>query len=265
MIRANSVIFAASASVANNVHVNNLIIDNVTAGLNSTAGAAVEITPPNGATWTFDTITVKNSNINLPITGLVYVNNGGTPGTLTVHQINVKGNTLTGTGMAVYASAATNLTLGMVNISENNISGTTGLYSGYVAAQFNVTNNQISGTTGVISRASGVNASYCGNSFSGATSGIYHFTSSNPAIVSSCGNNILSGGSVWISGTGTPTVYGWDIQCNVANNSRTTGEFCYNTNTAPGSGTLNTAGPVMDQGTSANSWFLMANPSGQTF
>jgi hypothetical protein len=33
----------------------------------------------------------------------------------------------------------------------------------------------------------------------------------------------------------------------------------YNTNTSPGSGTLTTAGPVMDQGTSSNSSALAKN------
>jgi hypothetical protein len=60
-------------------------------------------------------------------------------------------------------------------------------------------------------------------------------------------------------------VYGYDIQCDVTKMTRTTGEYCQNTNTAPGSGTLTTAGPVMDQGTSSNSWFLMSNPSGQQY
>lgn len=106
------------------------------------------------------------------------------------------------------------------------------------------------------------------NQISGMVGGLAYFNGTRTINLYSNGGNVLYNSSVWWSfavATDTASSYGWDISCDVTKMTRTTGEYCFNTNTSPGSGTLTTSGPVMDQGTSSNSWFLMSNPTGQQY
>ncbi len=97
--------------------------------------------------------------------------------------------------------------------------------------------------------------------------GVARLTTTASVSISSGGHNNLGSSSLFTYTSGTPTItaYGWDLKCNVATLARVTGEYCNNTNISPGSGTLNTAGLVANQGTSALSWFLLSNPSGQQY
>jgi hypothetical protein len=94
----------------------------------------------------------------------------------------------------------------------------------------------------------------------------FQVVSKSETVTSGGGNNVYAGGA-WFTfpNAGTVTPYGFDIQCDVTKMNRVSGAFCFNTNAAPGSGTLTTAGLVANQGTGSNSWFLLANPTGQVY
>ena len=97
------------------------------------------------------------------------------------------------------------------------------------------------------------------------TFGVIRFSSTGSCTLTSGGGNNI--GSTWVTrpSAGTITPYGFDIQDDVTKWVRTSGAFGYNTNAAPGSGTLTGSGMVMCQGVASGSWFLMANPLGAVF
>lgn len=178
-------------------------------------------------------------------------------------------NVLNSAGAVYIAGAATfrHLAIANSNIEQTTGSVITDLSS--AGGDYVIAHSRISGGYGLYSNASGSRKIRAlGDTFDSAT--IIYAGNGNPTfVVQSDGANQLVGTSpAWFKYDGsTPptTVYGFDIQCDVTKMSRVTGEYCRNTNASPGSGTLTTAGPVMDQGTSSNSWFLRSNPSGQTY
>jgi hypothetical protein len=96
-----------------------------------------------------------------------------------------------------------------------------------------------------------------------ATFGIGRFNSVLTEKVYS-GGNINFGANPWFTypAAGTVAAYGFDIQMDITKASRAVGSYFYNTNAAPGSGTIAAVGPVMNDGTTAaNSFHLMADPT----
>jgi len=139
---------------------------------------------------------------------------------------------------------------------------------GSLSTAVSMTNSRNSGTfQGFSFGAGSANSVFVQNDVFNGTGYVAKFNGTATIKMTSGGGNVLTGTTWWNFGSGTDTAssYGWDILCDVTKMTRTTGEYCQNTNTSPGSGTLTTAGSVMDQGTSSGSWFLLANPSGQTY
>jgi hypothetical protein len=195
-----------------------------------------------------------------------YIYNAGTITNLTVEDGYAQPSTASN-GVLVYQNSGTisnanftNLYLnGVANIAAS-LNGTaanlTNVYALVITAAFTIT-----GGSNNIIRVSG-------SHFTGMYFGIARYNATATVAFYSGGGNYFDGSSVWwTTPTGTDTIlaYGFDIPCDVTKLARVTGEFCSNTNTAPGSGTLTTAGPIMNQGTSTGSWFLMANPTGQVY
>ena len=244
--------------------VNNLNITNV--GLSQTIGTAAPTDTCLVGLETPSPMTVNNLTLE-HITGndtgaLVYVGSGK----LNNVTLNASNITLSGAG-TLFSGTFTNSTLNNLVISNNTFLGSSSnaLMQVSVAANTEFVNNYIPNFGGNIFNYSANDYVYAaGNNAPNAA--LLTTTGTTSIKLASGGGNVFS--NVWTrasSGTQTLTDYGWDILCDVKNLSRATGEFCYNTDTSPGSGTLTTAGPVMDQGTSANSWFLMSNPSGQQY
>ena len=264
---ANTNIFKAGGTNGA-VTIHNLIIDNVSVSGNNTLDGAIFLQPPPSAAWIVDNIVVQNSDIAANQTLLATTTNSGT-GTLALNNVTFQNNNIIGVYNLFNPSSATNLTTGTFNITGNYINGVGSLVTALTPMNINITNNNLTGGSGsevVNIKSATVTSNFCGNIVSGFNLGMVRFSAVVSSTVYSCGNNVLSSVN-WLnySSAGTATLYGWDIQCDVTKANRVTGEYCQNTNTAPGSGTLTTAGPVMDQGTSSNSWFLMSNPTGQQY
>lgn len=251
-------------------------------------GLMAVLQPLAGYTQTFQQVVVSNSDITLP----AYSVNAGTAavvtyaplagGTLNVGQTVLDRDYITNNpagsryGDVVYSPApgstyATGATLGQVVIQNSNINQIAGIarFQGVYPNDLLLTGNKVllSASGGVVVDETAMATHLSNNTFGGVSLGIIRYGAAVSSAVYSGGGNVLSGGSVWFTypAAGTSTVYGWDIQCDVTKLTRTTGEYCLNTNTAPGSGTLNTSGIVVDTGTAANSWSLLTNPTSQQY
>lgn len=192
----------------------------------------------------FNNGTVLNFNIDGGYVGIgntssdIVFNNGSSS---VINKLTIQNLTVAGGGGSLVKSA---VAMPSVNLIGNNLTTNCDLCVSAGTSNLFVSQN---------TKSHGAVAQFNGTATINLTSG---------------GGNQLSGGAVWefvSSGTAIWNAYGFDIQADVTKLARTTGEYIYNTNTAPGSGTLTTAGPVMDQGTSSNSWFLLSNPSGQQY
>ena len=187
-----------------------------------------------------------------------------------INEVNVDENTLNfgSSSSTAVASAFSGGTFKATNLSNNYITGSPQtLVSDVNGQRISLINNYLPTDTNALATTSTSASLYLANNYAPlSTGGALGFTGTGAtATVYSGGGNVFS--NAWFSSaTGNNyTVYGWDIKCDVTLATRTTGEYCSNTNTSPGSGTLTTAGPVMDQGTTSGSWFAMSNPAGQTF
>jgi hypothetical protein len=202
------------------------------------------------------------SNVTSTAGGTVANLQGGTINRLVVDKANMLGSS------GSYVVDINGTTVQNVTI-ENTYMGTGnsgGLVHDRTGSNITIMNNQnLSSGMGVnVGAADTIYAA--GNYMPNVNYGMLQMnTTGNATLYSGGGNNL--GSQTWFvfSSAGTVTPYGFDIKCDVTKMTRATGAYCYNTNTSPGSGTLTTAGPVMDQGTSSNSWFLMSNPSGQQY
>lgn len=122
----------------------------------------------------------------------------------------------------------------------------------------------------VVFNASTSNVYLAGNNIAGLSNGIVDFAHTATVNLYSGGGNALSAGTIWWNfpvGVDTASSYGFDIKCDVTKMTATAGEFCFNTNAAPGSGTLTALGPIMNQAASAgtNHWFALYSPLLQTY
>lgn len=222
------------------IEINNLDIDHLSV---QSSGSVVDENPLGGQPITIDNLSLSNVSANGNSGGLVRIEPGAT-----ISQINLDKSFLNNSGIAIYhVGGATQGIPVHAAITNSNFVNTSGFLGNTNATgeTIYVANNILNGS---------------GKSF------LSYVTSSNGASLYSGGGNTLKNSATFISsGSILSSAYGWDILCDVTKLNRVTGEFCQNTNTAPGSGTLTTAGPVMDQGTASGSWFAMFNPSGQTY
>lgn len=243
-----------------------IVFDGVSGNYNSVSGAHL-FDFSSGMTANY--VAIKNPRFVAGSNGILANMSG------TINLLDIQGGSFSaasaGTGNVVWMNSGS-------SISQTNVRGMNIVNANYIVynqnssggTTVNFTDNVTSGTSQAGYGASGGTSTllFSGNNFSGMTLGAARFNATATVIMRSAGNNVMTGSSIWWAfpvGTDTSSSYGWDIQCDVTKMTRTTGEYCYNTNTSPGSGTLTTAGLVADQGTSSNSWFLMSNPSGQVY
>ena len=274
--------------------IDSLTLDNVQTGPNAAVGQLVNLNPASGYSISIKSLSVLHSKATLsPSAADSFVSAGCTGcGTVSIGKLTLDSNAVTGStayGDYLFSSSSANdATVNSATLTNNWLSNVTG-FRGYVGAGSSVifSNNYIAAATvvgdyGVVDpvglniviannyEPSGIGtlvdavhnttAYFTGNYTPNSIAVV--FNASVAAVVTSGGGNTVSS---WFANTGTETVYGWDIKCDVTKLTRTTGEYCFNTNAAPGSGTLNTSGLVIDQGTSANSWALLYNPTGQQY
>jgi hypothetical protein len=93
------------------------------------------------------------------------------------------------------------------------------------------------------------------NTYQGAVRG-----STTGTVTINSANNLYSGAAIPLDvGSTILQVFGWDFPVDVTKIARVNGSYCFNTNAA--AGTLGAAGLVSCQGTAANSWHLLADPT----
>ena len=204
-------------------------------------------------------------------TGSYFSINNVTGGVLTIGDVLISNGYFTSTATrAGYVFNAgpvtTGLTLGRVSIDHSYINSLNFAIWSNVAANYAVTSNILTNNHAIFDSTAASTLQFTGNQINYGN--IVQYDSGATGITLYGGSNAVTGAAAWFLYSGaTPatTVYGYDIQCNVVNMARVTGSYCFNTNAAPGSGTLTSTGPVMDQGTAAGSWFLQSNPTAQTY
>lgn len=240
--------------------IDNLVLDNVSNGPSSTT-----------ASYGLP-VFYGYANINHLLLSNSHISTGSNQKILslygTVKDVTVSGGTVVGTNGTLISDDG--LAVTSATVRDVYVSGIGALFSGgNDTANVYFQNVQSSSTsTGAAFSGGTHTVNVSGSSFYNMAQGIARFNNTATISMLSSGGNSLTGTSVWWTfpvGTDTASSYGFDIQCDVTKMTRTTGEYCYNTNTSPGSGTLTTAGPVMDQGTSSGSWFALYSPLLQTY
>lgn len=237
-------------------------------------------------------VNVYGNNILQQSTSTALINFGGSSAA-TIGTLNIRDNNIS-LLLYLFSSASTNVSL--INIENNYIAMGSSSYVVYnnsgsqVVKKVNLLNNTLKNTPAyVINDAYGMDINLVGNYMpdntrgwiqSNANSTVYaqgnncpnasfgfvRFSGVVTCTFTSGGGNTVSS-NTWFTrpSAGLVIPYGFDIHDDVTKWTRTSGAYGFNTNTSPGSGTLTTAGPVMCQGTSANSWFLLQNASGQVY
>ena len=266
----------------------NLVIN--TANIVNTTGVTRVVAAGGG---TVNTLNIHDSSFTVPTNGIFFQGISSIINTLnvvdnyiyftaggngiyvyggTVNTANIQGNTFTfGDSSAVVCNAYTGSIFKTINVTNNTFPSGTPIFvvSDRVGAAISIIGNNFQSLTrGLVDIfVAGSSVYVAGNYAPSLTYGAIRYEAAVTATLSSGGGNNFP--AAWIvdnsGGSATTTVYGWDIHADVTKATRTTGSYCFNTNTAPGSGTLTTAGLVSCQGTSSLSWALLTNPSGQQY
>jgi hypothetical protein len=268
-----------SSAFTGNFSIENFFIENSRSSRNGITRAGIlNLIAQSGNTQTINNLVVSNSDYRTPANSVTSADamvmfnpvSGGTDvvnHTTMLNNYATSNGTNTGVMFEVPNTGIGTVTLGTVELDNNVASNLSGFVIAGVAGDYILHGNRTTTTpSGVVTY--GVSTlHYSDNNFNGMSNGIIRFGAVVNDTVYSGGGNVLSGGSVWFTypSAGTSTNYGWDISCDVTKATRTTGEYCLNNNAAPGSGTLTTAGLVADQGTTANSWFLLQSPTLQQY
>jgi hypothetical protein len=276
-----------------------------TVNISGVTGNVSRIVNMSASTAAVSTFNISGCNLNCTtLAGSAFFNGtGGTVGTL-----NFIGNTVTlgnyNNGIYLYNSASV---YGTINIYENTfifadnvtssvITITTSVGTATVGALNFVGNTTVGAAKSpkyIVTDKYGTNISFIRNNFTTATNGLvdtfansriflqgnllsgltqgvvrYDAASLTCAVTSGGGNIFPSTFHTNGGGTGTTSVYGWDISVNLLTTltppiGRTDGSYCYNTNAALG--TLGVAGLVSCSGTAANSWRLLVNPTASQY
>ncbi|MFM0243760.1 hypothetical protein [Paraburkholderia sediminicola] len=240
---ANGGFLNISLSATASATINHIISDGdryVAAASTAPTGAMFSISNTSGGTLSLGDLLISNAYVTSTATRAGYVFNAGSVTTgLTFGRISIDHSYMNSLNFGIWSNVAANYA-----ITNSIYSNGHALFDSTAAATLQLTNNQVN----------------FGNviQYDAGAAGITLYSSNN--VVNGSGNWFFYSGS-----TPSTTVYGADIQCDVTKMNRVSGEYCFNTNTAPGSGTLTTSGPVMDQGTTSGSWFLQSNPTGQTY
>lgn len=216
-----------------------------------------------GCRWTCrNTPTATGSFVNLSYTA---------SGTATFKNIAIKDCFIDASakGYVIVTGATSGITMGKVLIDNCLIDNMNYIVNIPVAGDYTVQNSRITATNYVV-RAPNVISNVRFNANTIDTGAILRYEATGSVAgqkLYSSGQNVLTGGAAWFSYGATLATepYGWDIRLDVVNATRADGAYCYNTNTAPGSGTLNTTGLVSSTGTAALSWRHLGNPSGQQY
>lgn len=163
------------------------------------------------------------------------------------------------------------------------------LQSGSAVKNITFQNNELTNLDACVNVASGAglahisgignNVNFAGGSFISLSASAKVFVAGNKADAGALGNGFVrvngaitvdvdSGGGnlvpsgkwvVKVGGSEVVNLRGWDFKVDVSAMARFDGGFCYNTNAALG--TLAAAGLVACQGTAANSWRLLGDPT----
>lgn len=202
--------------------------------------------------------------------GSFFIMNYSTGGSFTLGDVQISNayfSSLNAHGGYVFTTGVTTtgITIGSVSIDHSYISNFNNVFATNIAGKYSITSSTISQTTAVFKSTGASTFRYSNNQQDYGYVVDYESGSAGATLYG--GGNVLSGTAAWFlyNVAANTTVYGSDVQCDVTKMNRVTGSYCFNTNAAPGSGTLTTSGPVMDQGTASGSWFLQANPTGQTY
>ena len=265
----------SNGNTSNGISIDSVLLENIRTPRIKGTGTGSYMFPQYFSPGTINKLTIRNFDCVIGSSEYCIKLQG------TYNDVLVENSTFTGQGNAIgYSSSATvnNFTV-RNNTTNNGGSGT--LNSLFGAPTVNVAtfeNNDLQNTyIGMNTGATSI-VRIGGNISTTSTSGgLLRSGSLSGTKVYSTGGNVVTGSGVFMQVTSsgfTWSPYGLDIPCSIGsvsttganvNVTRTTGSYCYNTNMNPGSGTLNTIGPVVDVGTSSNSWSLMTNPTGQQY
>ncbi|MFM0163807.1 hypothetical protein PQR39_25770 [Paraburkholderia sediminicola] len=190
-------------------------------------------------------------------------------GSLTIGDVQISHAYVTSpnfhSGYVFYAGTETSgVTIGRVSLDHSYVNNLSAVFQSAVATNFSANSNVILNSQAIFASTAASTYQFYENQWQGNV--VRYDTGSVGATLYSGGNMPASGASWFLyNAAANTTAYGSDIQCDVTKMNRVSGSFCFNTNAAPGSGTLTTSGPVMSQGTASGSWFLQSNPTGQTY